>query len=290
MPFTDERGAKKISAFIGTRVKLAVSNIAWPPAELDRFLKILADEGCAGVEIAPSLLWPEPLSSTGEERKRVRRQIEAHGLRVTGFQALLYTRQDLSLFRDESAREEAFLYLVGLMNVCADLGGEVLVFGSPRNRSTRGLPQEDVSRIARDFFGRLAPAASKRGVTLCIEPLGASETDFINSTTEARKLLDGLGWPLGLGLHIDVKALIEARELGEPSLVDSFARARHAHVNDPELRAPGVTGFDHTPVARVIRESGYDRFLSIEMRRMEGNEEQTVRQAISYVKGVYAFS
>lgn len=271
-------------------MKLAVSNIAWPPAQLEHFLRLLAEEGCAGVEIAASLLWSEPLSSTGGERMKIRRQIEGHGLRVTGLQALLYTRQDLLLFRDAAAREEAFSYLVGLMDVCSDLGGEILVFGSPRNRSTRGLPQEDVRKISGDFFGSLAPAASKRGVTLCIEPLGTSETDFINSTTEARQLLERLGWPLGLGLHIDVKALIEAQELGDPCLGDSFARAHHAHVNDPGLQAPGITGFDHTPVARLIRESGYNRFLSIEMRQTPEDPEQAVRRAIAYVKGVYTFS
>jgi sugar phosphate isomerase/epimerase len=268
-------------------VKLAVSNIAWPSEETDRFLSLLAEEGCGGVEIAASLLWPEPVATRVEERRRVRDRIASRGLAVTGLQALLYTRPELALFADEPTRRRTRDYLVGLMDVCVDLGGGVLVFGSPRNRRTGGRPPSEVQAIAVDFLGGVAAEAAARGVVFCIEPLGASETDFINSTREAKRWLDALGWPRGLGLHVDVKALMEAGETDGDGVVDSFSRATHVHVNDPELQAPGSTGVDHAPVARALAASRYDRFVSIEMRRAASDPEAAVRRAIAFVKGAY---
>lgn len=267
-----------------------MSNIAWPPSEVDRYLDLLRSEGCSGVEIAASLLWPEPTDSVPSDRHQFRQKVEDRGLRVTGLQALLFLRPDLQLFVGDASRRQTVDYLIRLMDVCVDLGGDVLVFGSPQNRNSQGMEITTRQSIATDVMGRLAEASAARGLTFCIEPLGPSETDFINSTREAVQFLDTLGWPSGLGLHVDIKAVMEAGETTDPGLIARFARARHVHVNDPGLQAPGSTGVDHTPVARALIQSRYDRFLSIEMRRVSGDEELSVRRAIRFVKGAYTSS
>ena len=47
-------------------MKLSVSNIAWGKNELKDLLYILKDNGCDGIEIAPSLIWGEPVNSTNK--------------------------------------------------------------------------------------------------------------------------------------------------------------------------------------------------------------------------------
>ena len=108
-------------------MKLAVSNVAWYPKEIDTFLQILSSLKCQGVELAASMLWDEPLESGLKERKKLRRKIEKAGLKLTGLQALLYSHRELLLFKDRETRQKILDYMTGLMDLCSDLGGEVLV-------------------------------------------------------------------------------------------------------------------------------------------------------------------
>ena len=49
-------------------MKLSVSNIVWGENLVD-FFRLLKKENCDGVEIAPSLIWKEPIFSNKDERK-----------------------------------------------------------------------------------------------------------------------------------------------------------------------------------------------------------------------------
>ena len=49
-------------------MKISVSNIAWGKESLIYFLNYIRKLGCSGVEIAPSIIWPEPIKSSKSER------------------------------------------------------------------------------------------------------------------------------------------------------------------------------------------------------------------------------
>lgn len=268
-------------------MKLAVSNVCWPSKETESFIDLVAGLACDGIELAASMIWDEPVDSTPAQRTALRRRIEDAGLVVTGLQALLFTHPEIQLMRSEADRRAALDYLAGLAEVCADLGGEVMVFGSPGNRSLGDGDPDEAYRVAVEFFARAGGRAAESGVSLCIEPLGRTETDFINTVAEAERMIADAGDPAGLGLHIDTKGLIDEDEVDAPYLTRSFAKAMHVHVNDPELRPPGSTGFDHAAIRARIDGSGYGRFLSIEMRRQGDDVEGQVRQAVDYVRRVY---
>ena len=81
--------------------KLSVSNIVWGNEKFDDFLKLLKQEGCHGIELAPSLIWNEPINSSREERQVFVFQIYNSGLEFVGFHSLLFSRPDLQLFKDD---------------------------------------------------------------------------------------------------------------------------------------------------------------------------------------------
>lgn len=268
-------------------MKLAVSNVAWYQKEIDGFLKLLVSLECQGVELAASMIWDEPVDSSRKDRLELRQRIEDAGLKLTGLQALLYTRKDLVLFKDEITNKKILDYLTGLMDVCSDLGGEVLVFGSPRNRNIGKLPREKAYDIALDFFRKVSKRAEERNVSFCIEPLGRTETDFINTVKEAEGLIENIQDSRGLGLHIDAKGLIDENEVSSSYLTESFGRARHVHLNDPGLMPPGSTGYDHKKIRDRMEGSGYSGFVSIEMRRQEPDVKGAIQKAVDYVKEIY---
>ena len=268
-------------------IKLAVSNISWYPREIDGFLQLLSSLKCEGIELAASMLWQEPVDSTIRQRLELRRKIQDAELKLTGLQSLLYTRRDLLLFKDKKGRQKTLDYLIRLMDLCRDLGGEILVFGSPRNRNIGDLPREKAYAIAVDFFSRVGKQAEKRNLCFCIEPLGKTETDFINRIKEAEEFIEDTGNCKGLGLHIDVKALIEEKEVSWPYLTESFSSAKHVHLNEPGLMPPGSTGYCHKEIRARMDGSTYSRFLSIEMRRQERDMEGSIHRAVDYVRQVY---
>ena len=115
-------------------MKISVSNIAWENKYLSDYLKLIKNLGCSGVELAPSIIWPEPVDSSLEDRKNFKDKIKKEGLEITGFHALLFSRPDLQLFESTESRKKSINYLLKLIELCHHLGGKQLVFGSPRNR------------------------------------------------------------------------------------------------------------------------------------------------------------
>lgn len=269
------------------KTKLAISNVAWYNNNIEEFITFISSLGCKGIELAASMIWDEPLDATYDERMDLRGKIKDAGLQLTGLQALLYTHQELALFKEERYRKEMLDYLTGMMDLCRDLGGQVLVFGSPRNRNIGKMPLEKAHSIAVEFFHELGMRALDRGLFFCIEPLGKVETDFINTVYEAERFIEEVEASKGLGLHIDTKGLIDEDEVNAPYLSESFSRAKHVHLNDPGLTAPGSSGYDHRLICKRIKGSNYSRFLSIEMRRVDSDVEGSIHKAVEYVKQVY---
>lgn len=268
-------------------MKLSVSNVSWYDGSISEFVQVLTESGCQGMELALSKIWSEPTQSTLKERRHLKNQIADSGLKLCALQALLFKRPDLLLFGEEKKRVQLAEYLINMMDVCYYLEGEVMVFGSPANRKISKESIDTSHTIAVQFFSKLAEEAEERGIYFSIEPLGISETNYINSVSDAYNLMEELGFPEGLGLHIDTKGVVEVDELHRPYMKKMFSIAKHVHISEPGLRPVGSGDFDHTGISRIIRNSGYSKYISIEMRRTESNVEESVKKSIQFVQDLY---
>ena len=267
-------------------MKLAISNIAWESQELDEHLKLIKQLGCQGVEIAPSLIWPEPTETSSFQRKDLKRKINNFDLNLVGLHALLFTRPDLELFLSRENRTQTGEYLIRLFELCRDLGGKTLIFGSPKNRRLHDQHYQDCFKIAVDFFQNLAESARNCDVIFCIEPLSHKETEFITSSPEAFELVDQVNHP-SFGLHLDTKAMIDSKEDFHQVFKRYAKMLRHFHVSEEGLKPPGTMGFDHKQMGSALRQSGYTGYISIEMRRGLGRSQETIEKTIRYVRECY---
>ncbi len=267
-------------------MKIAVSNIAWDNAELFDHLVLIHDLDCQGVELAPSCIWPEPVNASSEERERVKHLIHSIGLELVGFHALLYTRPDLQLFKDRIGLWNTVDYVKQLIRLCAEMGGKILVFGSPKNRTRSGRDYAECMAWAAEGFGEMARVAECFGVTVCIEPLAPAETDFIKSSDEGMELVTLVGHP-NFSLHLDAKALMGANEDVERVFEKYGKHVKHFHVGDPGLAPPGSTSIDHTRIGKAMRNAGYGGYVSIEMRRGFGPTREVISRSVDYVKRCY---
>lgn len=267
-------------------MRLAVSNIAWGSEDFEGLLHLLGVLKCDGIELAPSLIWDEPVHASVSQRNALCRTLQDSGLAMAGLHSLYYTRPDLKLFEDEQARRRMEAYTRELMYLCRDLGGRILVFGSPGNRRRGEMPLEQAIDIAIEFLSALAETAQKCEVFLCIEPLSGEESDFITSSLQGLDLVARVNHP-NIRLHLDAKSLILSQEASGKTIPVCFPYLKHFHVGDPQLAPPGSSGADHSALGIALRSTGYDGFVSVEMRRGFGPPAEVIEQSVSYVRRYY---
>lgn len=251
-------------------MKVAVSTIAFADPFDEGVLTDLRTAGVAGIEVAPTMIWPDINSVTTAELAQVRSMYADHGLAVIAMQALLYGRPDVTLFGDET------VFLEHLETVCrigGGLGAHALVFGSPKNRLRGVLSETDAMDRAVEVFQRAGARASEHGTAIVIEPnpedYGA---DFITTASDATTLVRRVDHP-GVRLHLDTACL----RLAGTDLVTAVHNGAdvlaHFHVSEPGLApVPGDGLTDHSAAAAALRDVGYDGYVSVEMRRGDSPE------------------
>lgn len=264
---------------------LAISNIAWDPAEDDAVGQVLRDLGVSAVEIAPTKYWPAPSIPTVEQVAEVRKRWEDRGQRIIALQSLLYGRPELSIFGDSAATAR---FLIQVLEIAAGLGAGPLVFGSPRNRDRgeRTIPEAIDEAVA--FFRPLARRASDLGVVIGFEPNPtAYACNFATTVDEALAVVEAVDHP-GFGLHLDIGILHMNGEDPAEAVRKALPRMVHAHISEPRLAAVPAGEVDHSAAASALRDAGWTGSISIEMRGdTDGNALARVDRAVRFSKEVY---
>ncbi len=259
----------------------------WDFAEVCSTLKAL---GYEGVEIAPFTLDERPVEINAKRRAELRRIVADAGLETIGTHWLLARTEGYYLTHPEAGvRERTGDYLVALAELTRDLDGSLMVLGSPKQRDLLpGVTTEAATGYAEEVFRRILPRLGEIGVTLCLEPLAPSETDFLNTCEEANAVIARVDHP-NLVLHMDVKA--QSGEIGPtvPELIRRHAaRAGHFHAQDTNKRGPGMGDVDFVPILRALVESGYDRWVSVEVFDYSPGAVETSRISIETLKAALA--
>jgi sugar phosphate isomerase/epimerase len=265
--------------------RYAICNETFEGWDHGRVCRLAADLGYQGLELAPFTLAPLITEVDGEKRKLLRKQAEDCGLRIIGLHWLLAKTQGLQLTSaDEAVRRRTADYLVELARCCRDLGGDLLVFGSPaQRRIPANATRAQATDYALDTLRRAAAGIAECGVKFCLEPLSPPEADFVNTAAEGLAILDRLQHP-NFVLHLDVKAMA-TDEAPAPELIRRHAsRTGHFHANDPNKRGPGFGTADFVPIFRALKESNYRGWVSVEVFDYTPDPETIARESIRYMK------
>jgi sugar phosphate isomerase/epimerase len=266
-------------------MRFAICNETFEGWEHDRICRYVAGLGYHGLELAPFTLAPLITDVSPEQRRLLRRQAEDSGLALLGLHWLLARTQGLQLTSAEaSVRRRTAEYLVALARCCHDLGGSILVFGSPaQRRIPAGATLEQATDFAIDTLRQAAPGLADTGVTLCLEPLSPPDADFMNTADQALAILDRLDHP-NFSLHLDVKAMSTEDQATVELIRKHGKRTRHFHANDPNRRGPGFGTTDFVPLLRALRESGYDGWVSVEVFDYSPDPETIARESLRYLR------
>lgn len=266
-------------------MRVAVSNIAWRPADDPPIADRLLAAGVSGVEVAPTKIWPD-LTCVGLAQAQAYGQWWARrGLPIVAAQALLYGRPDLTLFGPDRGRFVA--YLESVIELCAAMGARALVFGCPTNRRRNGLPPVAADAIAVEVLGTLAARAETAGTCLCLAPVPTQYgADYLNRAGPAAALVRAVG-TAGLRLHLDTAGMSLAGDDPAGCAADHAPLLRHVHLSEPYLAPVGVPDEAHVIFAKALRVAGYDAYVSVQMRPAEEDAVWAVERAARYAVRTY---
>jgi len=259
--------------------------------DFPRVFEFIKQCGYAGVEIAPFTIdkdFPHnaALHVAAARRMEIRRLAEKNDLEITGLHWLLAKTEGYYLTSPDAAvRQKTTDYFLELIRLCADLGGHFMVLGSPMQRSI--LP--DVTRdlafhYAAEVLQKVVPALEKCDVRIALEPLTPKETNFMTTAAEGVRLIEEIGAPHRIALHLDCKAMC-SEDIPIPDLIR--ANKKHMiyfHLNDPNLQGPGFGKLDCVPIVEALLEIGYAGWASVEPFDYSPGVELLAQKSLAYMK------
>ena len=268
-------------------MKLSVSNIALNAYQHAEELKSLPNMGLLGLEVAPSRVWQDTWKGLSPKSvEKYRNEVEKAGLSIVGLHSLFYDKPELGLFRDAETRQLTLDFMVHLSKLCRDLGGKTLIYGGGRWRGNFSL--NEATTYAIDFFSDLIPRIEEHKTVFCFEPLGPSDTDFINSVYESIGFVKRINHP-AVRVQLDAKALVSNGEMKFETFKAAAPFLVHVHVNEPDLGILGTSGqVDNQEMATLLRNINYEGYVSIE-QKMIGKQAPLValRQSAKILKECY---
>lgn len=254
----------------------------------------VAKLGYTGVEIAPFTLWKEDEHFDARSvpvfmRQKVKQVAADSGLEVVGLHWLLAKTSGFYLTSpDAKVRSATADYIKALVELCADLGGTIMVLGSPQQRNLLpGVGYNDAEQYAAEVLRTAMPSCEERGVTIALEPLGPAEGDFMLTAETGIRLAKLVDSP-NCKLHLDVKAMSSEANPIPITIENSKDWMVHFHANDPNLLGPGMGNVEFGEIFQTLCDIKYDGWVSVEVFKYEPSPMEIARQSIEYMQKIVA--
>jgi D-psicose/D-tagatose/L-ribulose 3-epimerase len=270
-------------------IKFAICNETFGDWPFERACEVVARAGYDGIELAPFTFAPDVNEIDAAARRKIAATAKAAGLEIAGLHWLMVSPPGLHInSRDAAVRERTTGYLRALVHFCADVGGRIMIFGSPKQRWVDEESDRDAAwQRTRDAYRAVTPDLAERGVTLCMEPLPGPESNFITTAAQAAKMVADVEHP-NFQLMLDVKSMTGEGRVPAEVIHEFFPLVRHFHANDANRRGPGFGDTDFRPIAAALKERGYQGYVSVEVFDYSPDPQTITEQSIRYLREVFA--
>jgi len=254
-----------------------------PEWELPQIVNAARDYGYDGVEIRVEAGHKHgvELSLTAQQRDEVRRRFEEAGVAVS----CVATSVRFST-NDPAERDVQVEILKRYCDLAADLGARrVRVFGG---RIPEGVLKQECKKYVAESLAQAGPYAWERGVYVCLE----THDDFSLAADVADTL--SLADAPGLAATWDWQHPFTHGETIEASFAYLSDWVQHTHVHDVRPKPGGGTeivpmGEGVLPlreIARLLRQSGYSGYLSMECWPDLGPPEETLPRYLAALRAL----
>lgn len=252
---------------------------------IDRTFDYVKSIGYDGIEIAPFTIAQYVTDIPPETRKAIVDKAAAIDLDVIGIHWVLVGPEGMHINHpDAEVRERTAQYVIDLVHFCGDIGGKVMIFGSPKQRNvSEKLTYEQAFDYTVEAFEKALPVCEERGVTICMEPLTHLETNFCQSAEETMSIVKRVNHP-NFRLMLDTKAMTFEPE-GRPALIRKYADyIAHYHANDENLHGPGFGEVDFGPIFEALKDIDFQGYVSVEVFKFDDGPEAIATRSLNYMK------
>lgn len=262
-------------------MKISVSNIAWTKEYDSEMYEFLKKEKVQGLEIAPTRIFQDnPYNLLTEASVFAKELMQKYNLIIPSMQSIWFGRTE-NIFSSQEERKVLLEYTKKAIDFASAVKCENLVFGCPRNRAF--IEGTDI-QTAIPFFEELGEYACKKKTVLSMEanpPI--YNTNYCNTTLEAVELVKTVASE-GFKINLDVGTMIQNEE--DIRVVDAAREwINHIHISEPGLELVKQRSM-HKELAEYLRETGYDRFISLEIKTQ--NNIELVKNAVNYLLELFA--
>jgi D-psicose/D-tagatose/L-ribulose 3-epimerase len=275
-------------------MKFALCNEVLQPLPFAEQCRVAAALGYDGLEVAPFTLADNPMNISDAQAAGFKRVAVEHGLQIFGLHWLLVAPAGLSIVSDDEAlRLKTTAVMQRMVELCSLMGGTYLVHGSPKQRSVPpGQTHAVALDRARDCLTQAVLRAEACGVTYCIEPLSAKETDLFNTVAQAAQLVDDIHSP-AFKTMIDCSAAGQSEVESISALMEKWmpsGRIGHVQVNDPNRRGPGQGDMRFKPIMatllRMYAQQHYSGIIAVEPFDYVPDGMGSAAHSIGYLRGI----
>ncbi|MCM8819096.1 MAG: sugar phosphate isomerase/epimerase [Candidatus Omnitrophica bacterium] len=266
-------------------MKIGICNEIFKNWDFEKVFYFVKKLGYEGIEIAPFTITDDISYVSDKTIEEIRNYSEKTGIKIIGTHWLLVKPEGLSIStRDKNLRKKTSKYLCKLVDFTSKIGGELMVFGSPKQRQiNEGQTYNEVKENLKEVLIPVLERCEEKKIYLCLEPLARSETNFINKASQAIEIIEEINHPY-LKLHLDVKAMSD-EDKPIPEIIEEGAKyLKHFHVNDKNLLGPGFGEIDYKPIIEKLKEIRYNNWLSVEVFDFSPGAEKIATKSIQYLK------
>ena len=270
-------------------IKISICNELFQGWPIEKVFEYAAQLGYDGVESAPYTLADSVTEITPKRRKAIHQAADENAIEVVGLHWLLAKPEGLYVNHpDEIIRIKTQEYIEALIHFCADIGGKILVHGSPHQRTIQeGWDLQESWNFAKETFKVCLKTALRRNVLYCIEPLAHTATNFINTVADGIQLVREIR-------HPNFKMVFDCRSAStqEKSVSEALLRAmdsgylRHIHANDASGRGPGFAETRFIPILKSLLKNGYKGYVSVEVSDFSPDPQTVASRSIGYLRGI----
>lgn len=213
---------------------------------------------------------------------RMKKQLSATGMEIPCISSGQVFAADHLYFThpDATVREAAVTRICGMIHLAAEFGARVNT-GRVRGLINDSETLETAKQRYVKCMNRCSDVAEAAGVELIVEPVNRYEINFINSCEEGLDIIREIGRPCVklmpdlFHMNIEDASFREAFEMGSEYI-------SYVHVADSNRLAPGLGHMPFREIFNILRDIGYDGYLTAEILP-KPEPEKAASQAAKYL-------
>jgi D-psicose/D-tagatose/L-ribulose 3-epimerase len=249
--------------------KYAMCNESMAGLSWEEQCRIVKKAGYKGIEVAAFTFVKERVDEISPKKRREMVSVMKDiGLECVGIHWLLAPPPEGLHFTtpDAVVRRKTIDYLDKLIDFCGDLGGPCMVFGSPNQRSTRGISVEKAKKYFAEGLVKLADHAKQRSVKILIEHLPKYATDVINTLEEALEVARQINHP-AIQIVFDFHNTEDETEPFDVLLRKYYDNIEHVHIQEMDGKhlGTGTADRDYIKAFQTLKDLKYDKWISLEV-------------------------